>query len=343
MRRRAPPSGDRRAYPLSVTVSRDLIDAIVKDFPGHRPGTRPVHAYGTEARGEFRPTDVAPLYTLAAPFNRPAGVPATVRFSNGTGAPGLAEGRRDVRGMAVRLGHEDARFDLVSMTLPAFFVRTVPDFLAFARAAVPPSPPVRRRRWQDVVDLLHLRTPPVDPGPSDAGVAEFAETHPESCPALVANFNAGVPESFATLAYHAVHAFVLTARDGSTRAVRFSWEPVAGVRVTPPGATEYLASELEARGSRWPVEFVLRAQIADQGDDTTDPTRPWPPSRRRVVLGQLTLHTFGVGAGEDLEFNPHRLPAGIGADPGDRIFAVRKDVYEESARIRGDARAATTA
>ncbi|MGI8685862.1 MAG: catalase [Acidimicrobiales bacterium] len=321
-----------------MTVATELIEGILRDFPDHRAGTRPVHAFGTMARGWFRPNDVAGRLTVAAPFHRPAGVPATVRFSSGTGDAGVPEWRRDVRGMAVRLGGDDAPFDLVSMTLPVFFVRTVDDFRGFTRAAEPPRPPVTVPWWRPLLDLLNLRAPLADPAPGDAGVARFSAGHPESCPALVGNFNAGIPESFATRAYHAVHAFVLTDTDGATCSVRFSWEPVAGVRDTLTTAERYLAAELAARGARSPVGFVLRGQIAEQGDDTSDPTRPWPRSRKRVVLGQLTLDTFGTGSGEDLEFDPHHLPPGIGGDPGDEIFAVRGEVYRESARIRRQVR-----
>ena len=44
----------------------------------------------------------------------------------------------------------------------------------------------------------------------------------------------GAPESYARASYHAVHTFMVTAPDGVRRPVRFSWQPVAGVRNTEP-------------------------------------------------------------------------------------------------------------
>jgi catalase len=84
------------------------------------------------------------------------------------------------------------------------------------------------------------------------------------------------------------------------------------------------------------VEFVLRAQVADQGDDTSDPTRPWPQSRRRIVLGHLRLDgpVDDPAVTEALAFDPHRLPSGIDVDPDDEIFAVRGDAYRTSQRHR---------
>lgn len=322
-----------------MATPTELIAGILRDFPRHQPGTRPVHAYGVLAEGWFRPTDVATRYTTAVALNEPRGVKAIVRFSNGSGNCDASDARPDVRGMAVRLhGDTDDALDLVSMTVPTFFVRTVDGFQGFTAAAEPPNPPVSRPRWRDLLDALNLRTPGKDPGPGDAGVVAFSAAHRESCPALVANFNAATPESFATLAYHAVHAFHLTNAAGVTHAVRFHWEPVAGVRSSRTTAEHYLRGELAHRVLAAPIRFVLRAQVADQGDDTSDPSRPWPTRRRRLVLGHLSLDRVDAEGGEDLEFNPQRLPVGIIGDPTDEIFRARGEVYRQSACMRAQAR-----
>ena len=313
-----------------MDLSDELIDGILQGFPAHKPGTRPVHSFGISATGRFQPNDVVSGFTSAAPLNEEG--PVTVRFSNGTGDEGVPDNRRDARGMAVRFGDPSKPgFDMICMTLPVFFVRTVDAFRDFTAAAVPPDPPQPRPWWQNLVDLVSLRNPPVDPSPSDPGILAFSARHPDSCPAMAAFQGQSVPASYAARSYHAVHAFRLTAADGSTRWVRFRWEPSTGVRVTTTRAEHFLQGELRERVAAEAVEFVLRAQIADQGDDTSDTTRPWPQSRRRVVLGHLRLDAIEDDAdGEARGFNVHNLPPGIDGDPDDEIFAVRGDAYRAS-------------
>ena len=324
--------------------SAELIAGIVKGSPRHRQGTRPVHSYGISVRGWYQPTDVAERYTAAAPLvSREPVTTVTVRFSNGTADEGTPDCRRDVRGMAVRFHdeHGEPAYDMVCMTLPVCFVRDVPSFQRFIAAAVPPDPPLRRRWWDGVIDALNLRQPQADPAPADAALVAFSVAHPEACPALVANYNEATPESFAARTYHPVHAFRLIAADGSSRFVRFHWEPVSGVRNITTTAEHYLQPDLRERTQGRSVQFVLRAQIAELGDDTADVTRPWPQTRRRVVLGHLTLDgpVDDAATTEDLAFDPSCLPPGIEPDPDDEIFAVRGDVYRTSARIRRHERA----
>ena len=324
----------------SAHLADELIDGMLRDFPGHRPGTRPIHSFGVVAGGRFQGTGAAARVTTATPLTAPGGVPVTVRFSLGTGNAGAAHNRRMVLGMSARFHGDDGQgFDLLSTTLPVFYVATIDGFRELTAAAEPPVPPRRRPWWRDALDRLNLRSPLVDPDPGDAGVVALSARRPEACPALVAQLNGGVSESFATRSYHAAHAFRLTGPDGASCFVRFSWEPVDGVRTAETRAECFLLRELAERGRRGPVRFVLRATVADPGDDTSDPSRPWPRTRRRLVLGHLTLDEFGHDDGEGLAFDPHRLPCGIEADPGDEIFRVRGGVYAVSVRRRAAERA----
>ena len=94
----------------------------------------------------------------------------------------------------------------------------------------------------------------------------------------------------------------------------------------------YLRTELEERLAHEPARFNLRMQIADPFDDTSDPTRRWPPNRQRVLLGTITIHglvTDQVRECEELSFNPGRLVDGL-ALSDDPILAARVKVYETS-------------
>jgi catalase len=219
-----------------------------------------------------------------------------------------------------------------------FFVRTVEDFRRLTEAAIPPASPPPRTVVDGLIDSLSLRTPPPNPNPGDAGAVAFSASHPEACPAIASELDGATPESYASCSYHAAHAFALTHGNGTRTFVRFSWEPVIGVRHYHGTADRFLLNELRSRRGDEAVRFVLQAQVADQGDDTSDPSRPWPHTRRRLVLGRLTLDGFGPDDPTE-SFNPHHLPDGhIAPDPRDEIFAVRGEVYQASFRRREDER-----
>lgn len=332
-----------------------VIDALVGAAPGHRLGTRPIHAPGIAVAGWFQPSPVAAGLCEAEHF---AGkrVPVTVRFSNGTGRPDEPDSTRAIRGMAVRfhLGHvarndqgvlhSSAATDLLASTLPVFFTKTVADFVELVRLTAPAEPPpaTRSRRLASAVarlvgTLRLLPPPPEDATAADLAAVAFADRHPPARLAVALNSLLLVPESYATCCYHAVHAFRLRAGDRTT-AVRFQWQPAAGVRPfptdTPPSS--FLQEELTERLRRSPAEFVLRAQVAEAGDDTSDPTTPWSQARRRVAMGQLCLDTVVVDqvqGGERLRFDPTSMVPGIELCD-DQILAARRSVYGRSAERR---------
>jgi len=228
----------------------------------------------------------------------------------------------------------------------AFFARDVDEFRAFCAAAVP-APVTRLAQLRQLLrQATFALTPPPPPKgartSSAAGVFEFARNHPDAAPTVTA---AGVvcnPDSYTTLDYHAVHAYRLRGADGRERWVRFHWEPVGGVRPTDRQDLRLDAALASALGTAQ-ASFVLRAQVGEAGDDPSDPTRPWPGTRRRIVLGTLWLDAAPGDdpTGEDWTFNPGNVVDGIAPCPEDRIFAVRSSVYARSAARRRIERAAS--
>jgi catalase len=326
------------------SLARQLVDSIIADFPDHAPGTRPVHTIGIAVSGYFQASDVARSYCIAEHFQGHQ-VPVTVRFSNGSGSPTQHDGWSDVRGMATRFFLRDnAATDLIAMTLGEFFTPDVDSFLAFTRDSRPV--PVRPEgAWQKILDMLRLTPPLPNPMPGQtsggsAGILNFANRHGF---ARLAVFDAGVigaPVSYARATYHAVHTFVVVAPDGTRRCVRFTWQPVAGVRTTDPTAPpvdNYLHQELAERLQRGPAEFSLMMTIGEAGDAVADPTRPWPPHRIRVVMGSLMLEAVAADQAascEHISFNPCRLVRGI-EPSGDPILDARREAYETSREMRG--------
>jgi catalase len=328
----------------SDDLSSRLVDAIISDFPDHREGTRPVHTVGIGATGYFVPSDVAPSYSTAEQF---AGgrVPVTVRFSNGSGSPVERDNAPDARGMATKFHLSGGReADLVMMTLPVFFVRTPEEFLEFT-AASEPKPDRPEPWWRKVLDTLELRSPAPAPNPGATttgvpGMLEYASRHSFADLSLIFMSTLVTPTSYARVKYHAVHTFRATGADGVVRLVRLTCEPVAGVRPVEDTSKEepdHLRSELGRRLGRGPARFVLRMNIAGQGDVTDDPTAVWDNTQPRIVMGELVLTDLvpdQVADCERLSFNPTRVVPGLECSD-DPILAARRGAYEESGRRRG--------
>jgi catalase len=317
-----------------------LVDAILRVVPDHAEGTRPAHSKGTGAQGFFQPSDVAARYCTAELFSRRVNV--KVRFSNASGSVSAPDCAPDVRGMAVKFDLTGgAEADLVAINLPVVPFRTIKDFMAFTAANFPA--PVRPVSWfRKALDLLALRQERPEPAKgattsAEPGVFLFGASHPFALPALLAMEGGTIPPtSYARASYHAVHAFRVTGQDELVRSVRFHWDPVAGARPvaeedlrSPELNPDYLQDEIGRRLADGPVEFALRMQVADVGDDTKDLCKPWPWRRLLVDMGRLSLHhVLATYVTEHLSFNPTRLVDGISCH--DEIFRARGLAYQAS-------------
>ena len=332
---------------VDASVAKRLVQVIIDNLPEPVPGRRPVHTIGIGVKGKFVASDVARTYCIAEHFNGQP-VDVSVRFSNGLGGLEQHDGWSDVRGMAARFHLPDGTAsDLIATTLGEFFVRTVDDFFKFSEVAKREKYE-RRAWWQKLGDLLQLKLPRRDPYPNetknvDEGALRYANRHRFAQLGIFQVGLIGAPESYARANYHAVHTFWVTGSDGGRRPVRFSWQPVAGVRNTNPKAErhdKYLFDELRDRLRRWPARFMLMMTIGEAGDALDDPTKPWPGTRIRVAMGTLTLTEVPVdpedqeAAGDRISFNPCRLAPGIEVSK-DPILEARLGAYEVSREMRG--------
>jgi catalase len=252
-----------------------------------------------------------------------AGAPsrAHVRFSNGSGDPTAPDAARDGRGMAVKIYLPDGTTtDVVALSLPVFFARTPADLIAFNEAR---------------------RADPATGQPDLAKVGAYLAEHPEAVPAVTAAVTHPIPASYATLTYHALHAFGFVAGDGRVRYGRYHFVPAAresslSEDEAAGAAPDYLLTELTERLARGPVVFDVDVQLAGEGDPVDDPTAPWPDDRDVVRLGRLEItapaHDREVG-GDVLVFDPTRVPDGItlSADP---ILHARPGAYSVSVARR---------
>jgi catalase len=302
-------------------LAERAVDAI-NTLSGRHEGHRAAHARGTLCAGSFTAAPGAADLTRAAHM-RGEPVRVTARFSNGSGDPSTPDNdRRDGRGLAVKFYLPDGgTTDIVSLTVPCFFVRTPEDFIAFAE----------------------VRFPDPETGEPDMGkVGAFVQEHPETAAALQHILPSLVPpKSYATAAYNSIHSFRLL-DGGEGQFARYRWVPEAGVEALPEeeidgAAPDYLQDEIRERLDSGPVRFTLIARLAADGDAVDDPTMPWPEGERKEVeLGTLELTGLDTEreTGDDvLVFDPMRVTDGI--EPSDdQILHVRRPAYSVSVERR---------
>jgi catalase len=305
----SPPPTDRQSV--------DLVDGFEAVY-GRHAGARAAHARGHLCRATFHPA-ADTSFGLVAEWLINGDRHAVVRFSNGGGDPNGPDGTNEPRGMAVKFTVPSGTADLVMLSLPVFFSRTVDDLLAFNQAR---------------------RPDPATGGPDMAAMGAFLESHPETVPSITAVMTHPFVDSYATLAYHGLHAFGFDRADGTTMWGRTHL--VADAQPVPITAeeaaaapNEFLRDELAIRLSAGPVMFTLELQPAGPGDLLDDPTALWPGTER-TVLGQLAVEGFTDERerdGDILVFDPTRVGTGVqlSADP---ILLARPGAYAVSVERR---------
>ena len=300
-------------------VSDRLVDALHTMYGAHE-GHRAAHAKGVLCAATFTATPQAAGLCRAEHLQ---GTPlrAHVRFSNGSGDPAAPDGVRDGRGVAVKTYlPAGGTTDIVGLTLPTFFVRTPEDLLAFNEA----------RRPDPATGQLDMEK-----------VGAFLAAHPETVPAVTAAITAPMPESYARLTYHGIHAFRFIAADGSARHARWHLVPSDGeasISDDEAGARDpgYLGQELTDRLATRPAEFHLELELAEAADPVDDPTAVWPEGRSRVPIARIEVTGLAFDRerdGDVLVFDPTRVPDGIEltADP---ILHARSGAYRVSVARR---------
>ena len=252
-------------------------------------------------------------------------------------------------------GEAETYTDLIAMTLTEFFSSTPDAFQDFAWAARP-TPYDTERPWRKFLDMLRLTLPMRNPYPGetispDQGAIAYADKNDAAKPGVSEAATIGAPVSYLRAAYHAVHTFIVTNKDGVQRPVRFSWQPVLGVKTLDPATVydtelqqgngdDYLQDELRAalrnsRGKDHP-RFTLMMTIGEAGDDLNDPARAWLPHRKRIMMGTLNIENIVSDPDlhcERLSFNPGLLTDGI-ALSDDPVLKFRVETYKQSSAMR---------
>jgi catalase len=310
-------------------MSQDKNDALVQrtidlmEKSGYKPGFRRVHARGNGCRGSFTATPAAAALTSAEHMQGET-VGVVARFSNGSANPYGGDRTSRTQGPALGLG---IRFELPSGTRAEWVGLTLERF--------PPSVP------KDFTGLVAAgQRGPVGNLPNPVRLVTFFATHPQTIPGFRAIMTSKPCDSFATHAYHGLHAYWAVNAKGERRAFRFTWEPLQEARtlteeddkILPP---QYLISELKGRLERAPVRWRLVFTLAEPDDPVDDMNKIWPDDREKVVMGELVIDSVheDQDAVDASVFDPTNVPPGIELSD-DPILEFRSAIYSESKKRR---------
>jgi catalase len=100
---------------------------------------------------------------------------------------------------------------------------------------------------------------------------------------------------------------------------------------------DFLEQEIAERiRTAGPQRWTMVTTVADPGDPTADPSKPWPEGRRTVQVGTLIVQRIEPeqdGPCRDINFDPTVLPQGIRVSD-DPFPAARSSVYRKSYDLR---------
>jgi catalase len=289
-----------------------MVDALESTFGVHSTERRS-HAKGICASGYFIGNTNAARISTASVFSGRR-VPVIARFSVGGGNPQASDKGKTVRGLALKFNlPNNEQWLMANLSAPVFFVAKPEHFPGF---------------------ILARKPDPATGRPNPAVVKAFNDSHPDTQPQIAWLAQAPVPASYAAIDYFGIHAFRFTNAAGQAQMAKWSFAPVGGQQglrdedlATMPD--NFLISELRSRIATTSLEFNFKLQLAEVGDNITDPTVQWPQDRRTVDAGRLIiekLHETSANPCDGLTFNPLVLPKGI-SPSDDPISLARAAPY----------------
>ena len=301
-----------------LALSQELIQQLDTMFGVH-PGFRPAHAKGVMLTGTFTPSPGIASLSKAPHLNRES-TPVTIRFSNSTGLPQMADNnpKANPHGLAIRFHLADrVHTDIVSHSADGFPTRTGQEFLEYLRAAASSDPSK----------------------PSPTPMETFLGTHPKA--AAFVKTPKPSPSSLARESFFGVTAMRFTNKDGVSRYGRYRIISDAGVDHLPDAiaaakSENFLFDELAERIAGGPIVFHILAQIANDEDTVDDATIHWPEERSLLDLGTITLTAPVADDAHEQKhiiFDP--IPRVEGIDPSeDPLLELRAAIYLLSGRRR---------
>jgi catalase len=302
-----------------IGAGRDLtrktfVDGFAAVF-GIHPGFRKNHAKGVAVTGFFESNGAGRELSRAAVF-RPGRTPVTGRFSLTGGNPDVADAPDEARGLGLAFAFPDGtQWRTAMLNLHVF-----PDNSA-----------------QGFYDrLLASKVVPSTGKPDPAAMSAFLAAHPETAAATTVIRAHPPTPGFADSTFSGLNTFYFVNDAGVRTPVRWSFVPQQRALAAEKDAKNGLFDALVRQMRGGPLTWRLMLTVGTKDDPVRDPTLPWPPDRRSIDAGTLTLTTIeteAAGNARDINFDPLVLPDGI--EPSDDpLLSARSAVYAASYRAR---------
>jgi len=293
----------------------EVVDGFEGVF-GKQAGFRRSGAKGICASATFTGNEAGRELSSASVFSG-AKVPVVARFSLGGGNPKASDIARITRNMALKFNlPKGESWEMANISAPFFAVATPEQMLGFVKArAVDPATgkndPERIKAW-------NAATPDAKPQ------IDYLAKMP-------------IPASYGSVNYWGVQAYKFRASNGRIEFVRYTFEPVKGLESLSDEeqkakGANFLFDELRQRVAKGPVEFNMVVQIAENGDVLDSSTVAWPDTRKKVVVGKLSVDKVSADDKGDcvgITYNPMVVPTGVEIGP-DPLFAARASSYAVS-------------
>jgi catalase len=299
----------------SAPDAETVVNALEK-LSGVHPGLRRNHAKGVCATGNFKADDSARALSFSPLFSGQT-IPLVARFSVAGPNPAASDADKSPRGMAVEFRLPDGSLHHMTMlNVPVFGAASVQTFLDGVIAGLPDATTGK---------------------PDSEKLKAFVASHPDTH-ALAGWMKAhNPPPSYAETPYYSLHAFKLIAADKQAHWARWRMAPQDGEKYmsdeeTATSPKNFLDQRLTERTAKGPIMWDMIVTLGEAGDTIDNPSIQWPPGRREVKVGTLTIAKAGpdaAGQCEDINFDPTVISAGFGLSP-DPILAFRSQAYAVS-------------
>lgn len=290
--------------------------ALVNTFEylnGVFPGFRRNHAKGVCVTGYFESNGQGQTISRALVFAT-GRMPVVGRFAFAGGQPDAADAPQTVRSLAILFQLPDGEeWRTAMINIPVFPVNTAPAFHDFMVASSPD---------------------PATGKQNPAAMPAFLAQHPETAAALKVLGSHPFSSGFADSPYYALNAFRFINANGESVPVRWLVLPDQSVEPDKSGAAgkNYMFDALIAQVHAKPLRWRLILTVGQPGDSTADATLPWPPDRKQIDAGTVTIESIeseDTSPTRDINFDPLVLPDGI--EPSDDpLLSARSAAYSQS-------------
>lgn len=294
---------------------QEMVSALTQTR-GPALGHRRNHAKGICFTGAFEANGNGTMLSKAQVFQR--GQYSVIgRFNIAGSDPHTPDPMAQVRGLGIRITTPDGQeWRSAMIDAPVFAATTPQAFFALLTASASKDPNAFKQYSAEHPEILTF--------------GAWVKNHPRT-------------ESWAEDRFNSLDSFVFIDASGSNHVVRWSFVPsLPPVLLSPEDLakrdSDFLAEDITRRVAAGPPHWELVITVANPGDPTADPTKPWPADRRTVDAGTLIVTQIepeADGPCRDINYDPAVLPPGI-TTSDDPFLAARSAAYRVSYDSRLD-------